>query len=274
MAWVARLRGAQFTADLALPGCYACMSTDGPEAASSNALLGSGSARSPSAEFGEPAVDDSWLEPLVTDGGGWATTDPATVYGHKDTIRLAYIAALQRLPPNQRAVLILREVLAFLAVEVADLLDTSVQSANSALQRARQTLGGQPCASPQQRATAAQAESAEAFATAFESGDVPALVALLSEQVRFTMPPLLAWFEGRDDVVAFLGTRVLATPWRAEPIEVNGQPALACYQQRDGVFVLSALNVLSISDSGIDWIASFLDPRTLGRLHRAERLQG
>lgn len=88
------------------------------------------------------------------------------------------------------------------------------------------------------------------------------------------MPPLLAWFEGRDDVVAFLGTRVLATPWRAEPIEVNGQPALACYQQRDGVFVLSALNVLSISDSGIDWIASFLDPRTLGRLHRAERLQG
>lgn len=148
-----------------------------------------------------------------------------------------------------------------MAVEVADLLDTSVQSANSALERARQTSGGQPCASPQQRATAAQAESAEAFATAFESGDVPALVALHSEQVRFTMPPLLAWFEGRDDVVAFLGTRVLATPWRAEPIEVNGQPPLACYQQRDGV-VLSALNVLSVSDSGIDWIASFLDPRT------------
>lgn len=94
MAWVARLRGAQFTADPALPGCYACLSTDGPESASSNALLGSGSARSPSAEFGEPAVDDSWLEPLVTDGGGWATTDPATVYGHKDTIRLAYIVAL------------------------------------------------------------------------------------------------------------------------------------------------------------------------------------
>jgi RNA polymerase sigma-70 factor (ECF subfamily) len=216
-----------------------------------------GPARSPDDDLGTPEAGP-WLEP-------WS--DPGTAYERKEAIGLAYVAALQHLPPNQRAVLILREVLDFSAAEVAEQLDTSVASVNSALQRARRTVADrEPSREHATAASAADDSVVAGFVDAFERRDVAALVSLLSEDVRFTMPPLPAWFDGRDDVVGFFARRVFATPWRATPLEVNGQPALACYQEVEGVFRLSALNVLTIGDGRITWIASFLEPSVLARL--------
>jgi RNA polymerase sigma-70 factor (TIGR02960 family) len=217
-----------------------------------------GPARSPDDDLGTPE-EGPWLEPWV---------EPEAAYERKETIGLAFVAALQHLPANQRAVLILREVLDFPAADVAELLDTSVPSVNSALQRARQTVAVRVREREQQSAAVAEQERSVVadFVEAFERRDVDALVSLLAEDVRFTMPPLPAWFDGREDVAGFFARRVFATPWRATPVPVNGQQALACYQEVEGVFRLSALNVLTLDDGRISWIASFLDPALLVRL--------
>lgn len=178
---------------------------------------------------------------------------------------------LQHLSPNQRAVLILRDVLGFSAAEVADLLDTSVGSVTSTLQRARITVAQRVPAHSQQveRPVAERAGVVDSFVTAFEQGDVRALIELLAEDVRFTMPPLPAWFSGRADVGAFLEHRSLVTPWRvARRLDVNGQPALLALQQHDGQWRPGALIVLSFSTGRINWVASFLDPADLARANR------
>jgi RNA polymerase sigma-70 factor (TIGR02960 family) len=216
-----------------------------------------GPARSPDDDLGEPERGP-WLEPLP---------GPDAAYERKETVALAYVAALQHLPPNQRAVLILREVLDFSAAEVADQLDTSVPSVNSALQRARATVADRVTTQSRAASMAGPDRRAVAeFLDAFERRDVDGLVRVLAEDVRFTMPPLPAWFDGREDVAGFFARRVFATRWRADAIDVNGQPALACYQEVDGDFRLSALNVLTVVDGRITWIASFLDPACLARL--------
>jgi RNA polymerase sigma-70 factor (TIGR02960 family) len=216
-----------------------------------------GPARSPDGDLGEP-VPGPWLEP-------W--TEPAAAYERKETIGLAYVAALQHLPPNQRAVLILREVLEFAAAEVADLLDTSVPSVNSALQRARRAISSRvPHLEPGVAGDDVEQSVVAGFVDAFERRDVDALVNLLSRDVRFTMPPLPAWFDGLDDVAGFFERRVFATAWRATQLQVNSQPAMACYQEVEGVFRLSAVNVLTVVDGSVAWIASFLDPTVLARL--------
>jgi RNA polymerase sigma-70 factor (TIGR02960 family) len=217
-----------------------------------------GPARAPDDDLGTPEPGP-WLEP-------W--TDPDAAYERKETVGLAFVAALQHLPANQRAVLILREVLDFSAAEVADLLDTSVPSVNSALQRARRTVAERAPRPEEASATDVTERDQEVLASfieAFERRDIDALVSLLAEDVRFTMPPLPAWFDGREDVSGFFARRVFETPWQARPIEVNGQPAMACYQERDGAFRLSALNVLTVEIGRVTWIASFIDPEVLTR---------
>lgn len=222
-----------------------------------------GPARSPDDDLGVPEPGP-WLEPWLD------PTDPEGAYERKETIGLAFVAALQHLPANQRAVLILRDVLDFSAAESAELLDTSVASVTSALQRARQAVGDRvPSRETQSSAAPADTERSlvAEFVDALERRDVDSLVSLLAQDVRFTMPPLPAWFDGLDDVVGFFARRVFATPWRAKPVpDINGQPALACYQQVDGVFRLSALNVLTVDAGRISLITSFLDPACLARL--------
>jgi RNA polymerase sigma-70 factor (ECF subfamily) len=222
-------------------------------------------ARSPGDDLGAPVTEPIWLEPWPDDVPA-ADFDPAVVHSRKESIELAYVAALQHLPANQRAVLILREVLAFSAAEVADLLGTSTQSVNSALQRARKTVAERvPQRSQQDELRIAEQQGlVDAFVAAFERSDVPALVRLLAKDVRFTMPPLPAWFDGRDDVAGFFA-RVFATAWRAVRVGFNGQPAIAGYQEVDGTFRLGALIVLSFRDGEISWIASFLDPAVHAR---------
>jgi ketosteroid isomerase-like protein len=99
-----------------------------------------------------------------------------------------------------------------------------------------------------------------AFVAAWERADVPALVELLAADARFTMPPLPAWFDGRDDVARFLAERIFATPWRLVPTSANGQPAFACYQDAGAGFRLGAITVLTVRDGRIAEISGFLDP--------------
>ncbi|GAB3849716.1 RNA polymerase subunit sigma-70 [Dactylosporangium cerinum] len=224
-------------------------------------------------DLGEPVTAPIWLEPWPDEGvdGGVDDglrlddgADPAEAYLRRETVELAFVAALQHLPGTQRAVLILRDVLGFSAAEAAGILDTTPASVNSAMQRARATVAERVPARSQQAELAALGAEGEAvlvrdFVAAWERADVPALLTLLANDARFTMPPLPAWFAGREAVGQFLAERVFATPWRLIPITANGQPALACYQYDGQRFPLSAVNVLSLRDGQVSWIAAFLD---------------
>jgi RNA polymerase sigma-70 factor (ECF subfamily) len=215
-----------------------------------------GPARSDPGDLGELVGGPIWIEP-------WPA-EPEAAYERRETVELAYITALQHLPGRQRAVLILREVLGFSAAEVAEMLDTTQASVNSALQRARATL---PRRSQQDELAAlgddGRRQLVEAFVSAWERADLPALLDLLTADARFTMPPLPAWFDGRDDVGRFLAERVFATPWRLVPITANAQPAVACYQYDGQVFRPGAVNVLSVRDGRISWLAGFIDPEVV-----------
>lgn len=218
-------------------------------------------ARDPLGDLGPPDLAAPWLEPWPG-----SADDPADRATRRETVSLAFLAAVQRLPPNQRAVLILRDVLDFSAAETAGMLDTSVASANSALQRARATLSAanDPRALPAAVPDADERRLVDAFVTAFEAGDVDAIVGLLAKDVAFTMPPLHAWFDGVDDVAVFLRHRSLVTPWRVvRRLLVNGGPAVLAEQRTDDGWRPGALTVLTVRGGSISWIASFLDPADL-----------
>ncbi|NUP50271.1 MAG: RNA polymerase subunit sigma-70 [Catenulispora sp.] len=239
-----------------------------------------GPSRTVADDLGRPITGPVWVEPWPQEAAV-PGADPAEAYLHREGVELAFVAALQHLPATQRAVLILREVLEFSAAETAELLDTSVAAVNSALQRARQTMAARPGAAPaRQRAELAELGSdgiralVDDFVRAWESADVDALVGLLTADVRFTMPPLPAWFDGRDAVAAFFAVGVFATPWRLRPVAVNGQLGFACYQQQDpqGPFRLGALNLLSLRAGRISQVSAFVDPDLLVRLGIPEAL--
>jgi ketosteroid isomerase-like protein len=185
----------------------------------------------------------------------------------RESVELAFVAALQHLPGTQRAVLILREVLEFSAAEVASILDTTTASVNSALQRARQAVDQRVPPTTQRAELDAlgadgRRELVDAFVTAWERADVEALLDPLAEDARFTMPPLPDWFDGREEVGRFLTQRVFATPWRLVPLRANGQLGFACYQLEAAAdhFRLSAINLLSLRAGRIVQISAFLDP--------------
>ena len=161
---------------------------------------------------------------------------PEARYEQRESVELAFIAALQLLPPNQRAVLILREVLGFSAQEVAESLDTSVASVNSALQRARKTVDDRLPEQSQQATLRALgddelSEIVERYVEAWEQNDFETVVEMLAEDATFAMPPLASWFGGREEIAMFLEGWPLSGSWRWRPIRAtaNGQPALAFY---------------------------------------------
>ncbi|WP_067814989.1 sigma-70 family RNA polymerase sigma factor [Actinomadura kijaniata] len=214
-------------------------------------------------DLGEPVAGPIWLEP-------WPDHDPAERYLRREGVELAFVAALQHLPGTQRAVLILREVLGYSAAETAGILDTTAASVNSALQRARKAVEERMPATTQRAELDALGEDGrralvEAFVSAWERADVDALVSLLADDARFTMPPLPAWFDGVAAVRRFFAERVFATAWRLVPIQVNGQLGFACYQERDGRLRLSAINALGVRDGSISEISGFIDPAVLAR---------
>jgi RNA polymerase sigma-70 factor (ECF subfamily) len=215
-----------------------------------------------------PRADNTWLEPMPDARVLPTVADPAEAAVAKESVRLAFMAALQQLPPKQRAVLILREVLAWRANEVAELLDTSVASVNSALQRARATLAERD----EKAADAAvsdpldeeQRKLLERYVAAFEGYDMAALTALLHEDAIMTMPPFDLWLTGHDDITGFMTT--LGAPCegsRLIPVEVNGLPGFAQYKPDPdtGGFTPWAVQVLEISDGGLTGFHFFLDTK-------------
>jgi RNA polymerase sigma-70 factor (ECF subfamily) len=232
-----------------------------------------GPSRRDTADLGELVTAPVFLEPWPDDVPA-DEPDPAASVLRREGVELAFIAALQHLPGTQRAVLILRDVLEYPAADVAEMLDTTTASVNSALQRARRTVQERVPAVTQrdeQAALGADGQRAliDAFVAAWERADVEAIVALLAEDARFTMPPLPAWFDGREDVARFLTERLFETAWRLVPIRANGQPAFACYQRSpdDHRFRLGAINVLSLRDGRITEISGFLDPEVHRRFN-------
>ena len=164
-----------------------------------------GEARSPDGPIGEILPETTWIEP-VPDGLVVPEGDPAAVAESRETIRLAFVAALQHLPPRQRAALILCEVLHWKAAEVAELLDTSVAAVNSALQRARATLDSAETADAGRGALSEDdRELLGRYVEAFQRYDMDALTALIHEDATQSMPPYELWLRGREDIFALVG---------------------------------------------------------------------
>jgi RNA polymerase sigma-70 factor (TIGR02960 family) len=212
-----------------------------------------------------PASDGVDVEPFV-EGPLWLEPYPAALdasYETLESVELAFVAALQYLPPLQRAALILTEVVGFSAAEVATLLETSVAAVNSALQRARGIATERMPRRSQQATLASLDDRAKqalvsSFVSAWSNGDVERLVALFTEDVRFSMPPIPTWFAGRDSVRRFFAERVFQTPWRLVPCRASGQLAFACYQ--GPAFTLGAFNVVTLRGEHVAAMTGFLHP--------------
>ncbi|HKA93386.1 MAG TPA: RNA polymerase subunit sigma-70, partial [Acidimicrobiia bacterium] len=219
------------------------------------------SASSGDAEAGPRLPENKWIQPIPDGRARPPTDDPAEVAESRESIRVAFVAALQHLPARQRAVLILREVLRWKASEVAELLDTTVVSVNSALQRARSTLAAADVAESEplmpeddeQRALLAR------YVDAFERFDIESLVSLLHEDATMTMPPYELWLHGADDFRKWLlGAGSGCRGSRFVPIAANGSPGFA--QWRSGGSEPWAIHVLRVSHGRISGIDFFVDP--------------
>jgi len=212
-----------------------------------------------------PASHGSVVAPIV-EGVPWLDPYPVALeatFEQRESLELAFVAALQHLPANQRAALILRDVLEFSAAEAAELLATSVPAINSALQRAKSAVSERIPPLSQQRTLAELGDTGrqslvQAYVNAWAKQDAQALIALLTEDARFTMPPIPSWFEGREAVVRFFSEPVFRSSWHLRPTWVSGQLAFAAYMAPD--FRLGALNVITVRGHKIAEITGFLDP--------------
>ena len=230
-----------------------------------------------------PHAEPIWLEPLQEELVPAQTAGPESVYDARESVALAFLAALQHLPGRQRAVLILRDVLAWQATEVGDLLDMSVAAVNSALQRARATMrmlpntyrSGETAPVADEQIAVLLAE----YVQAWETADVSRLAVLLREDAVTTMPPVPAWYQGRAAVGDFLRLHLFAgnaaQRFRLVPTRANGCPAFGVYQRgEDGVYRPGALQVLEIDGDRIGAIHAFLtiDDRLFKRFGLAPTL--
>jgi RNA polymerase sigma-70 factor, ECF subfamily len=218
---------------------------------------------------GEPIIESVWVEPYPDETlgveDGYAA--PEARFERRESIELAFIAALQHLPPNQRAVLILREVLGFSASEVAEQLDTTVASVNSALQRARASVDDRLPEQSQQATLRSLGddglrEVVDGYVDAWDRGDIEAVVAMLTDDASFSMPPLASWYRGSDELRGFLRVGPLSGNWRWRhvPVQANGQPALAfyCWSEEEQCHLAFALNVFTIRDRRISDVTAFV----------------
>jgi RNA polymerase sigma-70 factor (ECF subfamily) len=215
-----------------------------------------------------PLVESVWIDPypdeqLALDD---ALAGPDAVYEQRESVELAFIAALQHLPGRQRAVLILRDVLGFSAREVAEALDATPVSVDSALQRAHKTIDASLPDRSQQKSLRTLGDEAlraivDRFVAAWERADVDAVVALLADDAALTMPPTPTWFHGREAVAAFLARLPLSGRyrWRLVPTRANGQPAFGTYKwnAERASFLPSEILVLTLAGARIAEITAF-----------------
>jgi RNA polymerase sigma-70 factor (ECF subfamily) len=219
---------------------------------------------------GVPASDIAWLEPYPDaelEGLADDAPDPETRYSMSEAVRLAFVAAIQQLPPRQRAVLLFCDVLGWSAAETAALLGASTPSVNSALQRSRETLAkrypaGRP-RNPFPATTGAQQELLGRYMRAWERLDVDGLVTLLKEDAAYTMPPLPQWYLGREAIAVFFEWAFrLYEGFRMAPIGASGQPAFAAYSRAKATDPWSAhsIQVLEIEQDAISRLTLFAKP--------------
>ncbi|MFY0409384.1 RNA polymerase subunit sigma-70 [Solicola sp. PLA-1-18] len=213
-----------------------------------------------------PSTDVDWLGPYPSSGLRDAMSAGERLE-QRESVELAFVAALQHLPGNQRAALILFEVLSYSAAEIAAVMDTSVASVNSALQRARAVVASKvPPRSQQQTLRLIEddhlREVVAGYASALERGDVDSLVALFTQDVTWSMPPLPHWYAGLVDVTAFAATVPLGScgSWHHRVVEANAQRAVASYlrPQENGPYDAWAINILTLRDGLISEVTSFI----------------
>lgn len=228
-------------------------------------------------DLGHKLPEHAWVQPMADTRLLPLEADPAEVADSRETLRLAFVAALQHLPPRQRAVLILREVLRWQATEVGELLDMSVASVNSALQRARATLAKLDLDLEEPAGAAVPAEQQallERYVDAFERYDITSLVALLHEEADFSMPPFPLWVRGPEQVAAFMtGTGAKCEGSRVLPTSANGGPAAAVYNaDPDGGWTPWAIVVVETSGGRITGLHHFLYPELFAQFGLPARL--
>ena len=224
----------------------------------------------PGDDQGAPLAEAVWVEPYPDQElglePGYAT--PEARYEQREAVELAFIAALQHLRARQRAVLILRDVLGFSAREVAEQLDTTVASVNSALQRARRSVDRRLPQQSQQATLRSLGDASvrsivERYMDAWERGDVAGLAALLAEDATFAMPPYATWWRGRDVIAGFAAEPV----HRYLPARANGQPANAAYRwdPQRGRYIAEALEVLALEGTRVKEMTAFMTPEVFPR---------
>jgi RNA polymerase sigma-70 factor (ECF subfamily) len=218
----------------------------------------------PLAPLADPDGEVLWIEPAPATLWEGAPASPEASFSARESVQLAFVVALQHLPATQRAALILREVVGWSAAEVAELLDTTVAAVNSALQRARATLDARR-ARPE--VTPATAALVERYVAAWEAGDVAALVALLREDVVVTMPPLPAWFRGRDAFGAFIAPRMGGTgDHRLLRVQGADELVFAFYRRRGGTaHEAFLLQVVRTAGDAVAELHAFMDPSLFPR---------
>ena len=226
--------------------------------------------------LGLPPLESVWVEPYPDEKLGLedGLAGPEARYELRESVELAFVAALQHLPANQRAALILRDVLGFSAQEAADTLETSVASLNSALQRARQTVDERLPEQSQQATLRSLGderlrELVEGYMDAMERGDVDAVIGMLAEDAAWSMPPLAAWFSGHEALTGFLNFGPLSGDWRWRhaPARASGQAAVGSYtwQPDEQAYRPFALDVLTFDGEKIREVTSFITRSTLSR---------
>ena len=229
-----------------------------------------GPAADPHDAGGEPLAESTWIEPYPDDqlGLGTGLTTPEARYERRESVELAFVAALQHLAPRPRAVLMLREVLGFSAREVAEALDTTVASVNSTLQRARRTVEERVPPLSQQATLRALGDErtravVEGYTDALERGDVAAVLAMLTEDATWSMPPLPEWYVGLEAITGFLERGPMRQRWRHLATHANGQLAVGCYMWDDdaGRYAAQVIDVLTLRDDRVTAITAFIDAR-------------
>ncbi|MEU9845522.1 RNA polymerase subunit sigma-70, partial [Actinomadura sp. NPDC048032] len=219
-----------------------------------------------------PAFEVPWLQPFPDA----LLDDPASRVVRRGSLRLALVAAMQALPPRQRAVLILRDVLEFGAAEAAELLETSPAAVNSALQRARAGVAGVAEEEVTEPDDAEVGAVLDRYVRSFEAADVDGLVALLTDDAVMEMPPVPLWYRGRRDYGRFMA-RVFATAgtdWRMARTSANGQPALVAYQRSEGAYRLHTLQVFTVTPGGVARNVVFQDARVFAAFDLPEIFGG
>ena len=228
-------------------------------------------AADPSQPPAPPTAEILWLEPLPDAYVADAELDPAARYSLRESVSLAFTAALQTLPPRQRAVLLLRDVLAWHAAEVAQVLEMTTSAVNSALNRARATLKSQPDQASRENVVPitdpADRRLLDAYMHAWETDDVDELVTMLRDEVRLAMPPSPAWYVGRPAVAELLRRWVMPMgPFRMRPSGANLQPtAVLSVVALDGTEQPVGVHVLTIDRGRVSAIDAFMDPAVAAR---------